>query len=605
MVICPECGTECADDAKFCPTCGSSLIAAKQDSNEDPFIGKKIKGNFLIESKLGEGGMGVVYKATQLSLDKPVAVKVLHKHLFSADKSIALRFQREAKSASKIEHPNCINIIDFGQIEDEGSLFIAMEFIHGRPLTDIIQEEFPLERKRIAKILAQVCSVLAEAHSKGIVHRDMKPDNIMIIDRPEEPDFVKVLDFGIAKLMDRQGPKLTMDGMVCGTPEYMAPEQAMGKDLDARADIYAVGCILYEMLTQHVPFEDDSYQVILTSHVRDMPMTPSQRRPDLQIDPELEAICMKALQKDPAARFQDCVEMKHAFEAVLEHDKPQTASASAPPAAPKGGTAMWTAGSTPPGMAAPGSVATGAATPSQQPPQTPNATMAMQTPQPSSPPPQPQTPPAPTMAATPQAPQPTQPEPQQTLTQQPAMTQPNQQTIQGTMVSQPGAQATPNVTVVIPQKSNTGLIIGIVAALIIIGGGIGAYFAFSGKSEPNATKPKTNNAAVVAKQTPHAAVNTNQPPEPKPTAEKPDPKRAEQLFKEAKRLNSSGKREQAVKYLKMAVFHNPKMSKAYKLLGDLQVLQNNMPAAKEAYKKYLELEPNAPDKQFVQEFLKQ
>ena len=328
-MICPECQSECEEGARFCPSCGASLINVEGDADHDPYIGMKIRNSFLIESMLGEGGMGRVYQATQLSLDKTVAVKILHKHLTFQDKRVASRFKQEAKSASMLEHPNSIQIIDFGQIEQDGSLFIAMEFLSGKPLSDVIESEFPLSARRVTHIMAQTCSVLAEAHNKGIIHRDLKPENIVLVDRSGDPDFVKVLDFGIAKLKDRapDAPALTQTGMVCGTPEYMAPEQAMGQELDHRSDIYALGVVLYEMLTGELPFTATNYPAILSKHIREPLVPPSKQRPDLNIPRALEEICQRATAKAKDDRYPTCKEMYDDLEAIFNVGRPKVTTA--------------------------------------------------------------------------------------------------------------------------------------------------------------------------------------------------------------------------------------------------------------------------------------
>ena len=316
MILCPRCHAENKDDARFCERCGENLAALSQKS-QDPFIGRILSDKYLILDHLGDGGMGKVYKAEQLSLSKNIAIKILHKELLKNDTQVK-RFQREALLASRLEHPNSINIIDFGKTE-EGAHFLAMEALSGVELSDVIKKEFPLECERTVHILMQVCSVLAEAHANTIVHRDLKPENIMLIDRMEDPNFVKVLDFGIAKLHERDEnePAITMQGMVCGTPEYMSPEQAMGKELDPRTDLYSLGCVLYEMMTQQVPFKNPNPQALLAMHIKDKPIPPSQLRSELDINPDLEKIALKAMKKKVENRFQSSLDMRQAFEALL------------------------------------------------------------------------------------------------------------------------------------------------------------------------------------------------------------------------------------------------------------------------------------------------
>jgi serine/threonine-protein kinase len=299
-LLCPNCGADAGDSSKFCPSCGSTLVRARA---EDAVVGRIIDRKYRVEALLGEGGMGKVYRAEQMTLGKPVVLKVLH-HALQSDRATVERFQREARAASRLNHPNSISILDFGQAED-GTLFIAMELVAGKDLHHVLTGEWPLSEARIARILAQVLSALADAHGAGVIHRDLKPENIMVEQRRGEPDFVKVLDFGIAKIQDaagEDGRALTRAGFVCGTPEYMSPEQARGAVLDARSDLYAVGVILYQLVTGLLPFESDSPVGFATKHLTETPRPPSQRRPGVQVSPAMEALILRALAKDPADR---------------------------------------------------------------------------------------------------------------------------------------------------------------------------------------------------------------------------------------------------------------------------------------------------------------
>ncbi|RJO63089.1 MAG: serine/threonine protein kinase, partial [Myxococcales bacterium] len=314
---CPRCGHDYEPGIRYCGECGYNLADAAPTDADDTYMGRVLGGKYLVLKHLGDGGMGRVYAAEHLTLNKKVAVKILHKSLLRNETQVK-RFQREAWSASRLDHPNSISIIDFGATDD-GSHFIIMEYLEGRDLTTVIAEDFPLKPERIVHIMAQVLSVLYDAHQKKIIHRDLKPDNIMLISRAGEPDFAKVLDFGIAKLQERDPsqPALTMQGIICGTPEYMSPEQAMGRELDARTDIYSAGCILYQMLTGQVPFDANNYQAILGMHIREEPARPSSLRPDLGIHPKLEEIALIAMQKQRDMRFTTALAMKHALELVF------------------------------------------------------------------------------------------------------------------------------------------------------------------------------------------------------------------------------------------------------------------------------------------------
>lgn len=271
----------------------------------DDYIGKTVASKYRVEQMIGEGGMGKVYKATQLALDKPVVLKVLRQALLSDERTVA-RFQREAKAASRLNHPNSISVLDFGQ-SDDGALFIAMEYVQGKDLHQILSREWPLPESRVIRVMSQVLSALADAHSAGVIHRDLKPENIMVEQRRGEADFVKVLDFGIAKIVDGSaddGPALTRAGFVCGTPEYMSPEQARGAQLDHRSDLYAVGVIIYQLCAGLLPFDSDSAVGFATKHLTEVPPPPSKRRPDAKISPAMERLIMKALAKNPDDRPQ-------------------------------------------------------------------------------------------------------------------------------------------------------------------------------------------------------------------------------------------------------------------------------------------------------------
>jgi serine/threonine protein kinase len=241
--------------------------------------------------------MGAIYKAEQLSLAKDVALKVLHRHLLK-DPTLTRRFHREARAASRINHPNCITIIDFGQTDD-GHLYIAMEYIDGLDLAEVLYREHPFSYARILHILKQVCMALDEAHALGVIHRDLKPENIMLTSRRMEPDFVKVLDFGIAKITDPKHKKgetfETIAGVVCGTPEYMSPEQARGQLLDARSDLYSLGAILYQLLTDQLPFDGSSPMEVVTKHLTEPVPNPTLVIPG--IHPEMSRLTQQLMAK--------------------------------------------------------------------------------------------------------------------------------------------------------------------------------------------------------------------------------------------------------------------------------------------------------------------
>lgn len=285
----------------------------------DPLIGQLVTGRYRVHRRIGEGGMGTVYAAEHEAIEKRVALKVLHRE-YSANPDVLDRFKQEAISASRIKHPNVIDVFDFGQLED-GSCFIAMEFLEGQDLGDALSKVGAFDPEEAIRIALQICRALGLAHSRGVVHRDLKPENVFLQNTPEGEQVVKIVDFGIAQLRPTddldQGQKrqrrLTKTGMIFGTPEYMAPEQARGQGVDRRADIYATGCILYELLSGSVPFLGESFLDVLNKHVM-APVPPLRGQPHAgPVSDELEQVVLVALAKEPAARFASMREFAQAL----------------------------------------------------------------------------------------------------------------------------------------------------------------------------------------------------------------------------------------------------------------------------------------------------
>ena len=277
----------------------------------DRLIGTLLDGKYKILKKIGEGGMGSVYLANQETIDRKVAIKVLLSKL-AEDNMAIRRFEQEAKAISKMQHPNTVTIYDYGRIEEEDGerLFIVMEYLKGSTLTQVLRKESALLGLRAARILRQVCASLADAHGAGIIHRDLKPDNIFLTEVGGNKDWVKVLDFGVAKLADSEAAgTLTQTGMIFGTPKYMSPEQAEGKPIDYRADIYALGVVLYELITGKPPFTSDTPVGLLLKHISEPPRPFSEVAKERSIDPNLEQIVMRALEKHPDSRQQQVTEL--------------------------------------------------------------------------------------------------------------------------------------------------------------------------------------------------------------------------------------------------------------------------------------------------------
>jgi serine/threonine-protein kinase len=284
---------------------------------KDPFIGREILGGqFRVLEKVGTGGMGSVYKASQPAMNRMVAIKILHPKL-AGRKDLTSRFRREARAMSQLTHPNTAKVFMYGEAEEDGSLYIVMEMLEGKNLNQTVRKEGPMPTERAIPILIQVCGALQEAHDLGIVHRDLKPENIFLSKQGGIIDYPKVLDFGLAKVTERQMQPgsviLTQEGMVFGTPEFMSPEQAQGRVLDARSDIYSLAVILYEVLTGKLPFSARTPMEYIQKHVMEPAIPLNDRVPDRKFPKGLEEVLARALMKKPDERFQSAAEFGEAL----------------------------------------------------------------------------------------------------------------------------------------------------------------------------------------------------------------------------------------------------------------------------------------------------
>ncbi|AKF08428.1 serine/threonine-protein kinase [Sandaracinus amylolyticus] len=305
-------------------------------SAKDPWIGATLDGRYRVLRKIAEGGMGAVYEGEQIALQRRVAIKVLHAHL-ARDADIVVRFRREALATTQIGHPHIVEVLDLGEMDD-GSLFMVLELLEGRDLARVLKDEGPLSVARAAKIVVQVCEGVAAAHAKGIVHRDLKPENVFLTTREGDSDFVKVLDFGVSKIRDAidGADARTRTGTALGTPYYMAPEQAQGKrDVDHRADVYAVGVILFRILTGHHPFDDTSYPMLVLKICTEPAPRIAEWRTD--VPRELVALVERMLAKEPNDRPASITSVRDALLPLRASDAAPalTGAAPRPPARPR------------------------------------------------------------------------------------------------------------------------------------------------------------------------------------------------------------------------------------------------------------------------------
>ncbi|HUQ30696.1 MAG TPA: serine/threonine-protein kinase [Pyrinomonadaceae bacterium] len=324
MLHCPTCSQDFADEVRVCPDDGTPLQAdptVAMPAPVDPLVGRTLDEKYRLDEHLGAGGMGTVYRATHLLIDRPVAIKVLNPR-YVEDEAAQTRFRREARAAGRLQHANAVTVTDFGSTRD-GLVYIVMELLEGHTLRDVLAREAPLDVARAVSIMLQISSAVAAAHVAGIIHRDLKPANIFIVQRKDAPPFVKVLDFGIAKLAaealdDDDDPQVTLTqvGAMIGTPRYMSPEQCDGATLTPAADVYSLGIILYEMLTGTTPFNGTSPLAIAIKHSSQPPRNP--REFVATIPAALEAVVLHTLEKSPEARPKDAEAFRQELYAVAE-----------------------------------------------------------------------------------------------------------------------------------------------------------------------------------------------------------------------------------------------------------------------------------------------
>ncbi|MFO0694559.1 MAG: serine/threonine-protein kinase [Polyangiales bacterium] len=299
--VCPRCGTRYDAQATFCQRDGGRLEAEVEEV--DPYLGKVLVDQFRIDAVLGAGGMGTVYRARQLSLGRDVAVKILHRDLVQNVEAFK-RFQREVRTATSVEHPNVVRVFLYGQLPD-GNLYLVMEYLDGRPLSEVLATEGALPLPRALHVLEQIGRGLGAAHASGIVHRDVKPENVLLVAEGDDPDVVKILDFGIARSLESDSTGLTQTGVIFGTARYMSPEGAQGEPTDARSDVYSLGVLAYQLLVGETPFEGNTPVALLMQHVQAKPIDLRTRPRGRDVPAPIAELVMRCLSKKKGARPAD------------------------------------------------------------------------------------------------------------------------------------------------------------------------------------------------------------------------------------------------------------------------------------------------------------
>jgi serine/threonine-protein kinase len=331
--FCPRCKAAFENDTNYCGQCGadmrrvSSLTYRQEETDpsfssveppstdDDPWIGRVIDARYRVLERIGQGGMGAVYKVEHQRMGKIAAMKVLHRELAS-DKEVVRRFRQEAQAVSRLTHPNTVQVFDFGM--SGRALYLVMEYVGGTDLGSVIKRDGAMSFEKAAPMFHQICSALSEAHSLGIVHRDLKPENILVTRTRTDADFVKVLDFGLAKVVAREeAAEVTDRGAIVGTPYYMSPEQIRGETVDLRSDIYSLGGLMYRVVTGEPPFRAQSPVGVLTKHLTAELVPPSERSPELDIDTRVDKLIMRAMKKEPRERYTSTDELRSAIEVAF------------------------------------------------------------------------------------------------------------------------------------------------------------------------------------------------------------------------------------------------------------------------------------------------